>query len=188
MPSHRLLTEGVTLVLDHTDMHTPGGVYQWIHEVSKALKENRLTKEQMVDAAFLLREIAERFDDIRKAANKATDLAGRIVAAKSLADVNEENVGKVKGQFATGWVEDGVNTNIPKRDSAEFAQLMEYLGVTETGARLLSVNWRRLGEVLTVMTAEGKPMPPGLRDQVIYSCPQLRVVKHRGLDLNSFKE
>jgi hypothetical protein len=132
-----------------------------------ALVENRIKKglveaPEMTDIGFLLRELERAFDEMRKEAKMRKEFISRILAAKCVASLNEEQtVGKFVGDLATATPDAKVYPKVPKPGSVEYAELLRYFGVPDPviKAGVLKPSFTQTQEWLQARAAEGLNPP-----------------------------
>lgn len=119
----------------------------------------------LVDAGFLMREIENHCDDLRKEAKAKKNLVEMVIAKRAITDsVNEAGVGNIDGRLATGTPDVKQEPKMPKKGTAEYVALCQYFGLSEKAIRagVMSPHYLRLGEWATEATKNGEPLPDGL--------------------------
>lgn len=125
--------------------------------------------EQIVDLAFLNREIESLLDDWRKDVKARKELYGKIVGAalikRAAADATDAE-DLVRATLCRGKVDIKVRPKLPPKGSDEYMELCRHFGLPEDlmteGA--IRFSWKEMGEYCTRLAQEGKPMPDGISE------------------------
>lgn len=131
-------------------------------------KNQKFTKEQMVDIGFLCRESEILLDDLRKDCKSRKEFLGSKlsmrVTQESLTDLNVDT--NVKGTLARGETDVKKRAKLPIKNTPEYKELMDYFfipkRIMESG--VLSFSWNKIGDLVSECAEEGKPLPPGITE------------------------
>jgi len=136
-----------------------------------AFVENRVKKKlvgapELTDVGFLLRELENSFDEMRKEVKMRKEFISRLLAAMCVASLNEdeETVGKFVGELASAMPDAKVYPKIPKAGTVEYEELLRYFGVPDPVivAGLLKPSFVQTQEWLQQRAAEGLNPPAQL--------------------------
>lgn len=131
--------------------------------VSAKAKAGKFTKEEMCDIGFLCRESVSRSEEIRKDIGAVKALVDRLVCVKSLADflANPMKSQTVHGQLCSGTPVFKKNCALPKKDSKEYIEMMEYFGITQEGIEkgVAKISWQKICNHVTELVELGKSIP-----------------------------
>lgn len=117
----------------------------------------------MVDLGFLHRELENELDSLRKESKKRKEQLGRalgvMITKRAVEDPRKGT--KATGELATASADVRVFPVLPKKDTPEYIELLEFFGVKGEWVekRLFSMHWARLRDYLTELHVEGKPAP-----------------------------
>lgn len=116
----------------------------------------------MVDATFLLRECAVFCEDLRKEFNRMQELIERTACYMHTQDSIKDpsTPERVRGEFATGTPNVTETASLPKAGSEEDLALRAALGLQDSP--LTRIHWPTMNEHLSMLSSEGKPLPPGI--------------------------
>lgn len=122
------------------------------------------TSEELVDIGFVLRQVEELADELRKEAKAHKELAGKTIASRCLeaAVANPDSaVMTTRGTLATGVSDVRMEAVVPNSSSPEYGQLLEWCGVPDSVVKsgLLKVDFKKLGEAVTEAASRGAKIP-----------------------------
>lgn len=149
--------------------------YLTINTVHRAVRSEPIPKEDLVDAALLLKETMATLKDLSGEANALFEAAQKVACVRWVQDsVNEEAASSIKGKFAVGTPDVKLMAPIPKRDTNEHRALCDFFGVPHDAP--VKFHWPAMTEVVSERLAEGRPLPPGMKDSryTLYRLSPLR--------------
>lgn len=162
---HDQIEEALRLFRGVQRMHST--IFNFLLETRDHLRTgNSMSLGELVDLQFLLREVADRCDDIGKECRKVQQDAAKMTCilwtAKSLSGEISGDV--VRGDLASGSPHVGQMANIPAKNTEEYKQLMVALKCPEDliESGVLKVHWPALCDQLQALAAQGRPLPRGL--------------------------
>ena len=144
-------------------------VYGFLAKNNEQIKSKQLSSEELCDFGFICRELEKLFDELRKEVKARKELCGNIIAYRltqaSLTDPSLKM--QVKGQFATGTPDVKMQAALPKKQSVEYYQITDFLGVPRDVAEkgVLKLDWKSVIEFCTKLINDGKPIPKGFGKQ-----------------------
>lgn len=123
-----------------------------------------LSREDLVDIAFISRKIAELAKDTRTELDSFRTEVGNVFCAQTMVSSDAEE--SVRGEFATGTPSFTTVVAPPKRGSPEYGQLLDHLGIKVPPHLLGSVeiHYTDLCEIAARAATQGKHVP-GLKAQ-----------------------
>ena len=148
-------------------------------------KMSSFSKEDLVDFAFVLREMGKLADDIRKECVLAKDTAERLVCLIWITN-NDEAELIVRGKYGSGTPNIRLMSSLPKQSTSpkEYNALMTYLGIKVSDNELVRPHWPAMTEHITALARAGKPLPPGIDPKKTYSLYSLSPLRKRpGIEL-----
>lgn len=131
---------------------------------------------ELADLGWICREIEDMADDLRKEAKFKKELMGKIIALKqtkkAMADPSQAENISIRGELALATPRISAKAKIPARDTKEYLELCEHLGIpTEVAVRnYVRLSFTNISDYLTDLMEKGKPIPPGLKDMPNYYC------------------
>lgn len=134
-------------------------------EYAKQAQSDPSKLGELVDLGWAMREIHDAADDLRKEAKAKMELVGRVVAMRAAqADVNNEGIGTIHGRVASGLPDVRTEPKIPRPGTPEYLALCEYFGIPRDVAEagVLAPHYVKLGEWVSNLNRDAKPLPPGL--------------------------
>jgi hypothetical protein len=152
-------------------------------ETTPDIKANKISEGNLVDHAYLYRELERLFDEMRKEVKARRELASSKAAysrvKKCVQDPSTDLT--IRGEIATGTPEVKTQAALPKKFSEGYYQFCEAMGVplSIAEAGVLKLDWKQVTELCTQRHAEGKPIPPGLgKEYPLYFCILRKAVDH----------
>jgi len=135
------------------------------------------TSEELTDIGFICKELYGQIDDLRKRIKEVQELAEKLACLKGAT----ERLNSFHGTLATGTpcVEMSANLPHPKKSPEEYLALCAYLGIPDQMIQndLFRLHWPGFREFFTKEMAAGKPLPPGINLEKVYSHHKLRYRK-----------
>lgn len=120
----------------------------------------------LTDIGFLMREIENLSDDLRKQTKKFKERISRDLAKHLVERFKEDQTleMRVRGQLAIATPEARVIPQIPPRGSDEYYQLCDALGVSGPAKELglAQLHYKHIQDYLAQCAQEGKPAPTHL--------------------------
>ena len=153
-------------------------VYESLVKVTEEAKTSR-NLEELADVAFITRELARKFDDLRKESNRLSELSQRKCVACWVL-LGERAPEKIQTQLVTTKADIKFAPQLPKKDSPEYAGLMQYFGVPLQSAGLVSFHWPNIAEWISEKLATGQQVPKELQ---VSETPIHRLTPMRGTGL-----
>lgn len=135
-------------------------------DVLRKVKKNEYKKEDLVDLGFFLREMEKLADEIRKECYAKKEFIGKVLCVIVAQEATEDpDKGlTIHGEFASGTADVKKAPGIPKFGTAEYTKLCKFFKIAEdtrdTG--VVQFHFKRLGDYISDMMAEGKDPPPGI--------------------------
>jgi hypothetical protein len=126
-------------------------------------KKSEFTKEQLADITFFMREMRGQFEEIRKDVDANGGLLGRLFCVmmlqRTLMDPEKDDI--VRTEYCSAKPHYKKSLTLPKRDTIEYAQMMDYFGITEDGRDLgvAKISWKKVCDHITELAELGKPIP-----------------------------
>lgn len=166
-----LIFESLTTLEATRRMHAT--VFRVINRVKDAAGKEPLEQSERVDLAFLMRELSELCDDLRKESNKARELLDNVMCAVWAKEFEEHpETGPIRGTLATATpkVRFGVTLPSKSKDPERYEEFMRWLEIPQEliDAGVVSTHWPRMTEWLTERAKEGRPMPAGIDVESTY--------------------
>lgn len=154
-------------------------VFHEIHSLHKVLfgellktrekiQDGRTSQFDLVDAAYILKQIQLTAEEIRKDADSFVRLTEKVICLRWIVDtqMNPESGSNIKAEFATGTPDVKMRVKLPTRrnDKANWTKLMKWLGADEFTIQneLVDVRWPQFQELIRQRNEEGLPVPPGV--------------------------
>lgn len=123
---------------------------------------------ELADFALVLHEMEQQYDDLRKQARKVREAAEKLCCLLWLK--NSDDGGPVRTEHVTATPRILQAVNIPKKETKEYAELMESLNVPPEVWQndLVRVHWPGFVEHFTKLLEDGKQMPKGVNPNKRY--------------------
>lgn len=141
-------------------------VHQLIYDNLLTLERevSQQTKESLIDRAYLLRELRNLSDDIRKECDRTHNIMCQAACMLWVTEnVNEpHNAKPIHGEIARGTPTVKTMASLPKPGNKTFTDLMKWLGIEGQGAEVCRPHWPSMIELITARTQRGEPLPPGM--------------------------
>lgn len=142
-------------------------LYDRLDKVAEQHKKRETTIPDLTDAGFICREAEELFDEMRKQAKAHKELAAKVLyltmaeRAISHPETAEE---KSKGALASATPRVSIIADQPHRGTDEYVAFMRDVYVPDRiiADGLLKPDFKALGELVTRLIEDGKPLPPGI--------------------------
>lgn len=147
-------------------------------DVDQLIRNRELDRPDEVDLGFLLREIENTADEIRKEAAARKQFSGRIIAAELTQEsLTSGKIGSVYGQLCSAYPDVGQTTFTPKPGGEPFKKLCGQLGLEGEAVELglFKFSYRALADYLTERMKKGEQLPEGLEMQ-----PDYKMIYRRG--------
>lgn len=131
--------------------------------ISLKTKAAIYSKEDLCDLGFLSRELVSKLEEIRKDIGAMKILIDKVMCIKSMQitimDPTKDDT--IHGALSSGKPYYKKSVTLPKKDSAEFFEMLEYFGVTEKGIQLgvAKISWKQICNHVTELAELGKPIP-----------------------------
>ena len=133
---------------------------------SSVLAGANFTEAQLVDIAFICREVSKLHDDIRKEYNQVMATANRIACLSwTTKQVSDPQVGPtIRGDFATGTPDVKMVPSFPKKGTPEYEQFAKALGISDEALRceVFHIHWPNAVDYVSKCIADGATLPPGI--------------------------
>lgn len=158
---HRLVSETLEI---HEKLQR---MYKTVYTQIAAVRDKVVDLEQgdRADAAYLMREMAGLFDDLRKEANACKDLLAKtmclIWAHEVVGDLTTDR--SIHGKLARATPRTNMTINIPRPDDPRFVTLCDWLGIPDEviADGIMRPHWPSLRERISERIAAGEPAPKG---------------------------
>ena len=151
-----------------------------LEEVSKCNDLVELTDYTYAfrDASKLLEDSAK---DARKAQKRASDIACMLWVQQS---TNGAYLDNIPTEFCTGTPQVKMAGRVPRPDTAEYNELLRFLGMPEdlVNSGIMRTHWPSFVDYVTRLSEEGKPLPPGVDPKTTYPIYELRLRKTKSVD------
>lgn len=165
---HPLVAEAARSVKELQTKHRQW--YEFIQVMRRAVREGGdLTQEDRADLVYLLKQIVDMFDDVKKEANVVKEMLDAILCtvfvASNMAKPKKDK--NVKGELATVTPRLTTQPHIPSpnKEPTKYGQVLQSLGVENTDVierGILRIHWPSMVEWCTERSAEGKSLPAGI--------------------------
>lgn len=141
--------------------------YEQIVKLRRKLSEGQLTREERVDAAYLMREMRDVYNDIRKEFDATIELITKLVCAQWVKDsenINEQVSRSIRGELALGTPSIKFTANVPSphKDPERYKALLDSMGIDPANHHLVRPHWPELSEFISAELAAGRPPPAGI--------------------------
>ena len=128
--------------------------------------------KELADTVYALRECYKLTDDARKLIDNIKGLAERLAC---IIWIKTSEGDKIETDYCIGTPKVKQITSVPKRGTEDYALLMDFLEIPDTGEEVVRFHWPGLTEHLTRLAEEGKPLPPGIDPSKTYAGYSLSV-------------
>lgn len=136
------------------DAHITG--LSLLHDLTTQLQGERSLEEQ-ADAAMALDQCNKLVEDLGKELRRAKYLAERITC---LICLKTNNPGPVRTPYCTASLRPKMAANVPSRDTPEYKELCDYLGIDPSAP--VRLHYPTIVDMVSTAVEEGKAPPPGL--------------------------
>ena len=139
---------------------------EYMARLKGAISRNELSPESVLDACWLMFEIAKYAEDVEKEARKQRELLEKICCGvwvvRCAADPNAP--GHLEGAIARGTPKLGLGVNLPEKGSEEYREFLAFLGLSEEqiDRDVVRPHWPHVQDLLTERAEQGLPTPPGI--------------------------
>lgn len=142
-------------------------IYEHQSLMEDRAKKSTYTIEDLVDLGYLSRITEELSDEVRKNSKKRRELMERMIVLTwtMRAQTATPLPLTMKATLASASdVRVKTIAQLPEAGEAGFKPLLASMGIPEEviNKGLVKLDWNSMVEHLTVLTEEGKPLPPGL--------------------------
>jgi hypothetical protein len=131
--------------------------------ISEKAKQGKYEKEELCDLGFLCREIVSQCEEIRKDVQAVKVLVDKIACISVMKNTLSNPMGEdnIHGKLSTGTPHFRKTVTLPKKDSEEWFNMLEYFGVepTEIDSKIVKVSWKGVCNHITELTELGKHIP-----------------------------
>lgn len=152
-------------------------------EFKFATRDTEASPQDLVDVAYLYREIGKMLDELRIESNACCDaISFDLADYVSTQFAEDPSFGdSIKGSLATGAVDPQVVPIPPKKGTPEYRAFCTAFGISEVALEngLAKVSYTDLAKYLAKLEAEGKPFPFKL---ISHNKPTMKYRKHRGVE------
>ena len=126
---------------------------------AKRIIETCVSGPDLVDLTFAMRKLAQMYDDLRKEANRAAEVA----QLKACAVATARDQTTIRGHIATGSVQVKMEVSLPNRTTQPeaYGLMCEYFGLPRDD--VFRLHWPTVCERLTEAAASGAKLPPWLK-------------------------
>jgi len=124
-----------------------------------------LPVDELVDIGYLLREIANSFDQLRKNYNNKRELIELILCRALVERSIAGNTDKIfRGVLASASPKVAQQPKLPKRGTEEYVALCKWLGIPDDqiAKEYVSFHFPSLTKLMTENAETGAPNPPGI--------------------------
>lgn len=157
--------------------------YEQLSIVRDELRAGKYGLKDMVNFIYVMREISKFADDLRKESDGVGHLLENMACALW---VSGNETKPIRASLATGTPDCKLAVKVPSRktEPEKFQKLMDFFGVPETAveARVIKPYWPGLCEYVSLLSEEGKPLPPGINPDETYPTYKVRVKMIANLD------
>lgn len=136
-----------------------------IVQVSEAAKKSKMSRKELCDAGFLARETSKMFNEMRKDSDAMKSLVDRIACISIMSEAisNPGMDATIRTELCSGTPHVKKVCSLPslKNDPEAFYAMMAANGVSkeEADKGILRVSWKKMSEMVTLMTEDGKQLP-----------------------------
>lgn len=157
-------------------------VFRDILRTREPVENRQIKSEDLVDMAYVLREMAALADDIRRECAAHQGLMEKAACIEWV--VRNDPTGPIRGELAVGTPDLKQMSSLPKpkTEPAEYRAMMLYLGVPENLHDVVRPHWPAMVDWISDLTAQGKPLPPGIDLTKTYPVYRLRLLKKKAVD------
>jgi hypothetical protein len=157
---HVMKTDLQALYSEAKALWTRTGVL--LFEFQNAVQQ--VPRDDLVDCGYLLREMRNAFDDMRKNCDAKQLLAGRRLAGEACSYALRGEDLKLEGELATASAEVTTIPRLPKRGSREYVELLRWLKVPEEviATNRLDFSFTEMQKLVAEMQSRGENPPPGI--------------------------
>lgn len=142
-------------------LHT--AIYTELHTFREKIPE--MSMEDAADTGYVLRKVAELFDDLRKELNKTEKIFAAIAGKHWLARYgNHRKPPPIRSELcsATPRFEQVAFLPSVKRNEEDYLKLANWLGIEKDKIDITVIHWKNLMNLLTERAKKGLPLPPGI--------------------------
>lgn len=165
-------------------------IYNLAIELRDSVNKGQIPNEEAVDIAFLLREMADYLDDLRKEMNKVRVIIEKVTCMRwmqtSLNDDPTKSAQSIQGDLAVGTPHLKMAATLPNRhkDPEAYVKFMNQIGVSGEALKrdMVRVHWPLVIDYFTDLSEQGKPLPNGIDTSRTYPLYSLRLRERKEED------
>lgn len=135
--------------------------------------------EYCADMAFSMYEMDKLVKDIGVEIRKIRELSELVGGRAWMLGVDDE---PIRTEHCTATVKCKLQPAMPKKDSPEMAELMQWLGITQN-AETVRVHWPSLCDLVTKCVEEGKALPACVSGDNLHN-PSITMQFHKKKDVS----
>ena len=174
----------LSLIREYNDMKKLYlSCYERLSIIRDELRAGKYGLKDMVNFIYVMREISKLADDLRKESDGVGHMLENVACALW---VSQNETKPIRASLATGTPDCKLAVKVPSRktEPERFQQLMDFFGVPESAveARVIKPYWPGLCEHVSLLSEEGKPLPPGINPEDTYPTYKVRVKMITNLD------
>lgn len=156
--------------------------YELISVLRDELRAGKFDLKDMVNAIYVMREIAKLADDLRKENEGVLHLFENVACAMW---VTNSEAKSIKGALATGTPDVKLALKIPnaRTEPEAYAKLMKHFGIPMqvVSDKIMKPYWPGLCAYISTLSEEGKPLPPGVDPDKTYPTYKMRIKSYKDL-------
>ena len=189
---HTCVKEAVKLHEACVSLHAD--IYRILKLVSDMTKKgNALTQEDRADLIYLMKQVGDTFDDLKKEAYANRELLDNVLCAVHTATGAVAKERSVRGNIAVATPDVKIQATCPSstKEPTRYGMLMRALGVKNEDViqrGLLTAHWPKMVEYCTELSREGKPLPEGIDPENTKPKYSTAVRLRSDIDLDSVRQ
>jgi len=145
---------------------------------TKAVQLKRIAESadlrEIADDIYALKEVEKLLEDARK---EIKGISEDLIRQGCHLYVLAGDGDPIRTEYCTASPDAKPTVKLPKKDSPEYQQLMDYFGVPKDAP--FSPDWNKMIERVEADLAEGKPCPKGCDPSKMYILPKMVIRKKR---------
>lgn len=157
--------------------------YELLSIIRDSLRASKYEMKDMVNFIYVMREISKLADDLRKEADGIGHMFENAACAVWVA---QSETKPIRAALATGTPDCKLALKVPNRktEPERFQKMMDFFGIpaSAVAARVIKPYWPGLCEFISLLSEEGKPLPPGVDPDDTYPTYRVRVKMIANLD------
>lgn len=163
---HEIVTEAAALLSRVQRFHRTVLAHTIV--LKELVETPALTQGDRADLAFLMREISNMMDHLRKETADRRRMLDRIMCIVWTKQCEEDDsvTRSIHGELATATpkIKMAANVPSPKNDPKGYQLLCEHFGLDSVAIEegLMRVHWPSLTEHISQLAEDGLPLPPGV--------------------------